>query len=92
MDGLDHQPESSSTLSPGSGLMEFSDHTSTSSSVSHALQEDEEAVEEDNAEFEAVRTETFTCSVSEATCACISLLTTTWFLGCFLTLHVNIYI
>ncbi|KAK1377428.1 E3 ubiquitin-protein ligase rififylin [Heracleum sosnowskyi] len=83
MDAPNDQPESSSTLSPELDVMEVSGHASTSSSVSQARQEDEEGEEEEeenNAELEAVRDETFSCSVSETTCSCICLLSTIWFL------------
>lgn len=86
MDAPDEQPESSSTLSPELGDMEVSGVASTSSSVSQVRHEEEE---EDSAEVEAVRDETFSCGVSETTCSCICLLSTVWFLGCFLTLHMN---
>lgn len=78
MDAPDDQPESSSTLSPELGGVEYSGIASTSSSVLQVRHEDEE--EENNAEVEAVRDEAFSCRVSETTCSCISLLTTIWFL------------
>lgn len=91
MDPLDDQRESSSTLSPELGVMEYSGIASTSSAVSQVQLEHEEEDYDDDAELEPVRNEAFSCSVSETTCSCICLLTTIWFLGRFLTLHVNLY-
>ncbi|KAL1804645.1 hypothetical protein ACET3Z_027713 [Daucus carota] len=82
MDSPDNQPEPSSTSSPQPGGLEYSGNASASSSLSHSHAQHDEEEEEEHAESEPVRVrdETVRFRISEATCCCISLLITSWFL------------